>query len=96
MGAVISLRLKDKEMERLSELSASEHKEKSSVARELIDYGWEFLMLRQYKKGKISLEGFARKLDISISEAIDLLSEFGIEAPIEYEDYLKGFEVFNS
>jgi hypothetical protein len=36
----------------------------------------------------------AKKLDISISEAIDLLAELGIEAPIEFEDYLKGFEVF--
>lgn len=96
MGGVISLRLKDKEMERLNELSALEHKEKSSVARELIDSGWEFLMLRQYKKGKLSLEGLAKKLDMSISEAIDLLAEFGIESPIEYEDYLKGFEVFNT
>ena len=47
-----------------------------------------------YKEGKLSLEGLAKKLDISISEAIDLLAELGIEAPIEFEDYLKGFEVF--
>jgi len=54
----------------------------------------KFSMVRYYKEGKLSLEGLARKLDISISEAIDLLAELGIEAPIEYEDYLKGFEVF--
>jgi hypothetical protein len=47
-----------------------------------------------YKEGKLSLEGLAKKLNISISEAIDLLAELGIEAPIEFEDYLKGFEVF--
>ncbi len=51
-------------------------------------------MLKHYKMGKLSLEGLAKKLDISISEAIDLLAEFGIEAPIEFEDYLKGLEVF--
>jgi len=33
------------------------------------------------------------ELDLSISETIDLLSEFGIKAPIDYEDYLKGYEV---
>lgn len=54
----------------------------------------EFLMVRYYKEGKLSLEGLARKLDISISETIDLLAKLGIEAPIEFEDYLKGFEVF--
>lgn len=53
-----------------------------------------FEMLRHYKEGKLSLEGLAKKLDISISEAIDLLAELGIEAPIEFDDYLKGVEVF--
>jgi len=93
---VISLRLKDRDLERLEELSKLEHKEKSTVARELLEYGWDFLMLRYYKDGKLSLEGLAKKLDISISEAIDLLADLGIEAPIEFEDYLKGFEVFKS
>jgi len=91
---VISLRLKDRDVERLKELSRMEHKEKSAIARELLEYGWDFLMLRYYKEGKLSLEGLAKKLDISMSEAIDLLAEVGIKAPIEFEDYLKGFEAF--
>ncbi|MGQ3684733.1 MAG: hypothetical protein ACUBOA_06970 [Candidatus Loosdrechtia sp.] len=81
-------------MEKIEELSKLEYKDKSTVARELLEYGWEFLMIRYYKEGKLSLEGFARKLDISISEAIDLLAKLGIEAPIEFDEYLKGFEVF--
>ena len=91
---VISLRLKDKVLKRIDELSRLESKDKSTIARELLEYGWEFLMVKYYKDGKLSLEGLAKKLDISISEAIDLLAELGIEAPIEFEDYLKGFEVF--
>jgi len=92
---VISLRLKDKDLERIEELSRQEHKDKSTIARELLEYGWEFLMVRYYKEGKLSLEGLAKKPDISISEAIDVLvAKLGIETPIEYEDYLKGFEVF--
>jgi hypothetical protein len=51
-------------------------------------------MLKYYKEGKLSLEDLAKKLSVSISEAIDLLAELGIEAPIEFEDYLKGFDVF--
>jgi hypothetical protein len=51
-------------------------------------------MLRHYKDGTLSLEGLAKKLDLSISEAIDLLAKLGIEAPIEFEDYLQGFNVF--
>ena len=94
--SVISLRLKDKEKKRIEELSRLENKNKSIIARELIDYGWEFLMIRHYKDKKLSLENLAKKLDISISEAIDLLSELGIEAPIEFEDYLMGFEVLEN
>jgi hypothetical protein len=92
---VISIRLKDRDMERLAELSRGQHKDKSAVARELLEYGWDFLMFKNYKEGKLSLTGFARKLDLSISEAIDLLKELGIEAPIGFDDYLKGFEVFD-
>ncbi len=94
--SVISLRLKDRDLERLDELSRLERKDRSTAARELLDYGWEFLMLKHYKGGKLSLEGLAKKLDISISEAIDLLAELGIEAPIEFEDYLEGFKVFKN
>jgi len=32
------------------------------------------------------------ELDLSISETIDLLSEFGMKATIDYKDYLKGYE----
>ncbi len=91
---VLSLRLKDREVKRLNELSKMAHKDKSTVARELIEYGWEFLMIRLYREGKLSLSTLASKLELSVSEAIDLLSEFGVESPIDYDDYLKGFEVF--
>ena len=92
---VISLRLKDRDLERLDELSKALHKDKSTMARELLEYGWDFLMLEYYKEGKLSLSGLAKKLDVSISEAIDLLKERGIEAPIGFDDYLKGFEVLD-
>jgi hypothetical protein len=91
---VISLRLNDRDLEKLDELSKLKRKDRSTTACELLKYGWEFLMLRYYMEGTLSLEGLAKKLDVSISEAIDLLAKLGIEAPIELEDYLKGFNVF--
>ena len=93
---VISLRLRDSELKRIEDLSRKEQKDRSTVARELIQYGWELLMLKQYRDGKLSLSSLSKQLDISVSETIDLLAEFGIEAPIEYEDYLKGFEVLET
>ena len=92
--SVISLRLKDRELKRLAELSKLTQKDKSMVARELMEYGWEFMMIRTYKEGKLSLSTLASRLDMSVSETIDLLSEFNIQSPIEYDDYLKGFEGF--
>jgi hypothetical protein len=49
-----------------------------------------------YKEGKLSLVGLAKKLNMSISDPIDMLAELGIEAPIEFDDYLKGFNVFKN
>jgi predicted HTH domain antitoxin len=92
--SVISLRLKDREIKRINELSKMGNKDKSAVARELIEYGWEFLMIKLYREGKMSLSTLASKLELSVSETIDLLTEFGVESPIDYDDYLKGFEAF--
>jgi predicted HTH domain antitoxin len=92
--SVISLRLKDRELKRINELYRMVNKDKSTVARELIEYGWEFLMVKLYREGKMSLGTLSSKLELSISETIDLLAEFGVESPIDYEDYLKGFDVF--
>ena len=92
--SVISLRLKDRELKRINELSRMVHKDKSTIARELIEYGWEFLMIKLYREGKMSLGTLSSKLELPVSETIDLLAEFGVESPIDYEDYLKGFDVF--
>ena len=62
----------------------------STLARELMDYGWVFLMLRDYRAGRVSLGTFAQKPDIPLSEAIDLLAELGVRSPVEYDDYVKG------
>lgn len=92
--SVISLRLKDREIKRINEIAGMLHKDKSTVARELIDYGWEFLMIKLYREGKMSLSTLASKLELSVSETLDLLAEFGVESPIDYDDYLKGFDAF--
>lgn len=89
---VMSLRLTDDELRRISALAAQEKKEKSAAARELLDAGWTFRWLKDYHHGKISLGKAAEKLGMSVSEVIDLLSELGIQAPLRYDDYLKGFE----
>ena len=90
--SVISLRLENSELRRIDDLSSQEHKGRSAVARELIQQGWQFRMLKQYRDGKLSLESLAKSLELSVGEAIDLLAGLGIESPVEFADYLKGFE----
>ena len=51
-----------------------------------------YMMLKLYRLGKVSIGKMSQKLDISINEALDMLSEFGIESKIRYDDYLAGFE----
>jgi len=89
---VISLRLKEKDFNKLDEFSKMVNKDKSTVVRELLENGWKFSMIRLYRDGKLSLETLASKLELSISETIDLLSETGIKSPVSYDDYVKGFE----
>lgn len=89
---VLSLRLSNKELERIEEIAVKENKKKGEAARSLLSYGWLFFNLKRYKEGKISLETLAKELDLSISETIDLLSEYSVVSPISYEDYLEGLE----
>lgn len=49
-------------------------------------------MVRRYREGKLSLGKLAKELEQSLSETIDFLAEMGIEAPIDYDDYVKGYE----
>ena len=87
---VMSLRLSDRELRMIQNLSKTESKERSKMVRELLEEGWMFHMFRRYREGKLSLGRLARTLGKSLSETIDLLSEFGQPAPIDYEDYLQG------
>lgn len=89
---VLSVRLDDKDFERLKELASKEKKDQSTLARELIIYGWNYMMVQRYREGKLSLGKLAKQLGISLSETIDLLADMGVEAPIDYDDYLKGYE----
>ena len=90
---VMSLRLGEKEIKFIEKIAKKEKRDKSTITRQLIGYGLTYLMIKLYREGKLSLEKVAKGLDLSISETIDLLSEFGIKAPIDYEDYLKGYEI---
>ncbi|MBI4179573.1 hypothetical protein HY522_09155 [bacterium] len=88
----MSLRLSDRELKHLQALAKEEDKEKSSMARELLSDGFKFKMLVAYKEGHVTLSKLGRSLGMTLSQTLDFLSSFGIQAPIDYDDYLRGGE----
>lgn len=92
MAKVITLRLREKELGFIEELSKKEKGDRSYAARKLIDYGWRYFTLKNYKDGKISIGKAAKELELTITETIELLAELGIKSPISYEDYLEGMK----
>ena len=89
---IMSVRLDEKYLAKIKDLAGRENKDQSTVARELIAGGWDYLMIRRYKEGRLSLGRLAEQLEKSIAETLDLLADLGVPAPMDYDDYLKGFE----
>ncbi|MBM3701194.1 MAG: hypothetical protein FJW68_09845 [Actinobacteria bacterium] len=90
--SVMSLRLGKEEIDIISRLSKQKNEAKSEIARELLREGWVFYWLKLYSAKKVSIGKMAEELDLSVNEVLDLLSDFGIESQITYDDYLQGFE----
>lgn len=92
---VMSLRVDERGMRCLERLAKTQKKDRSQVARELLADGLTLSVLRRFRQGKISLGSAARELDLSASEVLDLLAEFGISSPLEYDTYLEGLQTLN-
>lgn len=88
-----SFRLDDKELKRIEKLAKEEGGDKSRSVRELLDYGWEYMMIRKYNEGKLSLSRLSQELEKPISEVIDLLADLGVESPIEKDEVMEGYRV---
>lgn len=87
-----SFRLDDRELERIEKLAREEGDDKSQSVRKLLDYGWEYLMIRRYKDGKLSLSRLSQELEEPISEVIDLLADLGVQSPLEKDEVMEGYE----
>ena len=88
----MSIGIEGKDYSLIEELSKIEGEEKSKVLEELMELGRMMFALRRYEEGKLSLGKAAEIAGMSLSEFMDLLSEFGIKSRISYEDYLEGFD----
>ncbi|MBI3032588.1 hypothetical protein HYY69_03875 [Candidatus Woesearchaeota archaeon] len=92
MAKLVSFRFNPHELEHIGNISTIKRIDRTRATRELIEYGWKYYVLKQYKEGKWSLQKTAKELHISLSELLDLLAEIGVKSPILYEDYLEGLK----
>lgn len=88
----LSIRIKDDDYKFLSALAKEEREDVSKAARELVDRGRIMLAIEKYKKSEVSIEKAAKIAGVSISKMLEIFKEYGIEANLEYEDYLKSLK----
>lgn len=88
----LSIRIDDDDYKFLSSLAEEEREDVSKAVRELVDLGRIMFAIERYKKSDASIEKAARLAGVSISKMMDILSEYGVEVNLEYEDYLKSLK----
>ena len=88
----LSIRMDDDDYKFLSILAKEEKEDVSKAVRELVDLGRVMLAIEKYKKSEASIEKAAKIAGVSISKMMEIFKEYGVEANLEYEDYLKGLK----
>ena len=88
----LSIRIDDDDYKFLSSLAEEEREDVSKAVRELVDLGRIMFAIERYKKSEASIEKAAKLAGVSISKMMDILSEYGVEMNLEYEDYLKSLK----
>jgi len=92
MQKTMCIRIDEKDYDFVKELAKQNKEEVSKAVRNLVDLGRLMFAIERYKKGQASLGRAAELAGISISEMINLLTEFGVKSNMKREDYLSGLE----
>jgi len=88
----LSIRMNDNDFKFLSSFAKEEKEDVSKTVRELVDLGRIMLAIEKYRKSEASIERAAMIAGVSISKMMEIFKEYGVEANLEYEDYLKGLK----
>ncbi len=88
----LSMRINKNDYEFLSALAKEEKEDVSKTVRELLDLGRIMLAIEKYKKSEASIQKSSRIAGVSISKMMDIFKEHGVEANIEYEDYIRSLK----
>lgn len=88
----MSIRINREDHDFVKELAKEAKEDLSSTVRELIDKGRVHLAIEEYKKGNASLGRATRLAGVSVSEMIDILSEYGVKSNLDEDDYRAGLK----
>ncbi len=88
----LSIRVDVDDYSFLRRLAAAEKEDISRTVRDLVGRGRVMLAVEQYRTGKASLGKAAEIADLSISEMMDVLMQFGVPADLELDDYLQSLK----
>ena len=76
----------------LSRLAVEAHENVSQAVRSLLEKGRLMLAIEDYRAGKVSLGKAAEIAGLYVSSMIDLLTQYGVPANLEYDDYLQSLK----
>ena len=88
----MSIRIDKDDYDFVTHLATEENEDLSSAVRELIELGRIHFAIEEYKKGTASLGKAAKIAGVSISEMMDILSDYGVKCNLDDEDYRRSIE----
>ena len=92
MTKTMSIRMDKENYEFLTELSKAGKGDLSKAVRELVCRGRLMLAVEKYKKAEVSLGKASELAGVPVGQMINILTDYGIKANLDKEDYRQGLE----
>jgi len=92
MSKTMSIRMDRDNYDFLKEITKEERSDFSKAVRGLVTRGRVLLAVERYKDGQASLGRAAELAGVPLGQMMTLLSEFGVTATIDKEEYLQSVE----
>ncbi len=83
-----TLRLTEELLEATREFGQAERIEESTAMRKLLRMGYEMFLANQYRAGRMSLRDVAKRMELTLSETMDVLQSMGISGNTTADDTL--------
>jgi predicted HTH domain antitoxin len=87
-----TLRLPEVLATAVHDVGAREDIEDSTAMRKLLRMGYDAYLAEQYRLGRLTLREMARRMGVSLSEALDVLRQRGINGNVTADDTLESLK----